>query len=1367
MKELLEKRMSSNFRSILALLLLLSLNTVSSNAIAQTYVPDELQPWQDWVLKDREYRDCPFFFDHSVDEENSFVCSWPGKLQLTVDSSGAKFSQQWTVYGKEQWINLPGSVSHWPDRVTVNDRRVAVVARNNSPSIKLATGAWRVSGRFQWDERPAILSIAQRSALVELTVDGKSVERPELSQRGIYLGERKQDTRARNAIRTSVYRLVADDIPTRLTTRLQIDVSGSVREEVLGSVLPQGFVPLSINSPLPAKLEADGNLRLQVRPGRWVISLLARGDGVQDSIARPPAGVNLATDEIWSYQSNDQLRVTAVEGLPAADPVQVETPNEWRNYPAFTMAADAVFNVSERSRGVLSAANELELSRIMWLAFDGEGFVVEDDIVGTMRTDWRLDMQGPFRLLSATENGQNLLITAGSGEGQTGVEVRQTAIDVGAIGQAETRGTIPVTGWDTRFTSVNATVNLPPGHKLLMAPGVDNAAGSWVSQWQLLDFFLVLIITVAVWRLFGRTAGVIALVALILSFHELNAPAWLWLNILIAIALMRVAPAGRLKQIVSGYQTLSAIALVIALVPFVAAQLRVAIYPQLEPQISYATEADFFEQRSREGRKDLSRSSLVMMDGEAEATVDGIVATAAKSPSLRRFSRYAPNAIVQAGPGIPSWRWNAYRLSWSGPVNAEQTMRLVVMPRWLVSSLRIAAVAMLLLFAAVLAAEIFKRRWSLPGNLTLGASQTGGFTAVAVLAGLLAASPDAQAEYPDPGLLQDLQQRLLEAPDCVPRCAEIGSATVDIGASSISMSLTVDAFENIAIPLPGSSQGWRPNVISVDTGSAARVIRSSNNTLWLHVTPGRHTVTLRGSVPAVDSLEIPFPTPPRVIAVESDAWFIAGIKDRRLTSGSLQLTRLQSADEGEGAVRWESSRFPAFARIERVIELDIDWRVRTTVYRIAPAQGALTLDVPLLQGESIVSGDFVVTDERVLVSMNPQQASVSWTSNLPLQAPLELQAADVSSWHEVWHFAVGNTWNAEFSGIPESNMNFDATGVRVAVFHPRGGEQLTLDAKRPMAVEGSTMAFDSVALNVNEGSRSRDVELQLSYRSTRGSQHVIQLPADAELTSVTFDDRVQPLRADDGQLTIGILPGEHNIVISWRESVAAGFRSSSPQVDIGAPASNINISVSKSQDRWLLATSGPKLGPAVLYWSELVAMIIFALILGRIQLTPLKTQHWLLLGLGFSTFNWFVLMLVVIWLMLCGAREKSKLDLSWWKFNAVQVVIGLATIVTLSSVVSAIPAGLLGTPDMHVVGHRSYGAALNWFADGSASVLPTAAYFSVPIWIYKALILTWALWLSFALLRWLPWVWQCFSADGLWRRKNASGSGSASDGSTK
>ena len=96
--------------------------------------------------------------------------------------------------------------------------------------------------------------------------------------------------------------------------------------------------------------------------------------------------------------------------------------------------------------------------------------------------------------------------------------------------------------------------------------------------------------------------------------------------------------------------------------------------------------------------------------------------------------------------------------------------------------------------------------------------------------------------------------------------------------------------------------------------------------------------------------------------------------------------------------------------------------------------------------------------------------------------------------------------------------------------------------------------------------------------------------------------------------------------------------------------------------------------------------------------------------------------------------------------------------VALAAVVLSLPAGLLGTPDMHVAGHNSYGNVLNWFADSSDSVLPVASVISLPLWVYKALILIWALWLSFALLRWLPWVWKCFSSDGYWRsRKSTNG----------
>ena len=1161
-------------------LIFLSLLFMTATTVAQEYVPDDLQGWQEWVLKDKEYRDCPFYFDRDARQRNDFLCAWPGRLRLAVTVSDAEFTQQWTVYAEEQWLALPGGVDYWPDRVTVNDRAIEVVARDNVPSIRVGPGIYSITGRFDWDERPAILRLPPASGLVTLTVDGRRVERPEMNRNGVFLGERKRDTRVVDSVRSEVHRLVADDVPTRLVTRLEIDVSGSVREELFGPILPEGFVPLHIQSELPARLEADGNLRVQVRPGRWTIYLNARGPDVLDSIVRQDAGTNLPNAEIWSYLSNDRLRVTAAEGLPPVDPTQVKVPGNWQNYPAFRVERGARFVITERSRGVVSATNELALDRTMWLDFDGDGLVVLDAISGEMRTGWRLDMAPPYALLSAREREENLLITQGQDAGSTGIEVRQTDVDVDALGQSDARGSMPVTGWDARFAQVRATLNLPPGNKLLAAPGVDVARGSWASQWQLLDFFLVLIITIAAWRLLGRGAGVIALLALTLSFHEMYAPGWLWLNLLIAIALMRVAPAGRLRQSVSGYQWLSAAALVIALVPFIASQLRVALYPQLEPQYNQyqlydgvvpASAPAEEPRRTSEGKAPKLRSEAVV----AESDMLGEVRAAAAKRSYD-FERYAPNAIVQAGAGIPSWKWNTYSLQWSGPVEAVQTMRLVVMPRWLVSALRVTEVVLLLLFAAVLAAEILNKRWGLPGGIKLGRAEVASVFAVGLFATLMTASPSVEAQMPDADLLKQLQQRLLEPPDCVPRCAEIAAADVSVGASSINMDLTIHAMEDIAIPLPGSAEGWRPEVVLLDGAANTRVIRMGNNALWLYVTSGRHRVTLRGPVPAVDSLELPFPTPPRVVEVNGDGWLIAGIKDRRLLSGSLQLTRLQTGGDGNETVRWESSRFPAFARIERTVELDLDWRVRTTVYRVAPMQGALTLDVPLLDGESIVSGDFAVSEGRVLVSMNPQQREISWESSLPRKSPLTLSVEEGASWNEIWRFAVGNIWTAAFDGVPESDTGDDVSDVRVAEFSPRGGEQLTLTATRPEAVGGSTLAFDSVSLSVKHGNRSADASLALRYRSTRGAQHVLRLPAGAEVTSVKIDGRSQTMRADGGELTIPILPGEHGIQVQWRESGEMGLRTSTPAVDIAAPASNIELSLTKPRDRWLLGTRGPR-----------------------------------------------------------------------------------------------------------------------------------------------------------------------------------------------
>jgi hypothetical protein len=185
----------------------------------------------------------------------------------------------------------------------------------------------------------------------------------------------------------------------------------------------------------------------------------------------------------------------------------------------------------------------------------------------------------------------------------------------------------------------------------------------------------------------------------------------------------------------------------------------------------------------------------------------------------------------------------------------------------------------------------------------------------------------------------------------------------------------------------------------------------------------------------------------------------------------------------------------------------------------------------------------------------------------------------------------------------------------------------------------------------------------------------------------------------------------------------------------------------------------------VLYWPELAVLILFAWLLGRVDWTPLKTRHWLLLGLGFSTFSWPVLAVVVAWLLAAGARERWRPRMPWWRYNATQVLFALLTVVALLSIVGSLPQGLLGTPDMHVTGNGSMGNSLVWFADRSESALPVVTAWSAPIWIYKVLILAWALWLSFALLRWLPWVWRTFAKEGFWHSRKGDDI-SASAGST-
>jgi hypothetical protein len=520
-------------------------------------------------------------------------------------------------------------------------------------------------------------------------------------------------------------------------------------------------------------------------------------------------------------------------------------------------------------------------------------------------------------------------------------------------------------------------------------------------------------------------------------------------------------------------------------------------------------------------------------------------------------------------------------------------------------------------------------------------------------------------------------------------------------------------------------------------------------------------VTLRGTLPDTDALRLVFRERPARIEVSAPGWQVAGVDEGRLLADSLSLSRPTRASTaagidsavGPGAARAQREEFPPFVRVTRELRLGLDWTVGTTVERLAPAQGAFTLRLPLLAGESVLTAGLPVVDGHVEIALPAGETHTAWASALTRADALKLAApAAGASSVEVWRFLVGPMWHMRFEGTPEVIAPEQSGEQWVHHFEPRPGETLKATVTRPAAIEGPTFAFETVRHALTPGRRSTDTHLEIGYRSTQGGRHAIDLPEGARLRQVLADGAPLVIRDQKGRLELPLQPGEHQLAIDWQTDTGLSLATRPGAVTLGVPASNVATSIDVPAGRWLLAAFGGGVGPAILYWAELAIFIVVALLLGRVARSPLATHEWLLVGLGLSTFSWGVLLLFTVWVFAFEWRRRWAANVAPWVFNGTQIVLALLTLVALGSLLSAIPNGLLGSPDMDVTGAGSHAGHLEWFHDRVEEALPRPVAISISIWFYKAAMLAWALWLSFAVVRWVRWAWDAFGTGRLWQR---------------
>jgi hypothetical protein len=305
---------------------------------------------------------------------------------------------------------------------------------------------------------------------------------------------------------------------------------------------------------------------------------------------------------------------------------------------------------------------------------------------------------------------------------------------------------------------------------------------------------------------------------------------------------------------------------------------------------------------------------------------------------------------------------------------------------------------------------------------------------------------------------------------------------------------------------------------------------------------------------------------------------------------------------------------------------------------------------------------------------------------------------------------------------------------------------------RPPGVPGPTLTIDRVDTRVEPGQRGTLSTLTLEIRSSQGGSHVIRLPDAAEPVAFSLDGRSRPLPGTAPEVELPLTPGSTRAELTWRESrpLGLGYRPDLP--DLRSTAVNLNLSLNLPEDRWVLWTWGPRIGPAVLFWGILLVLVGLAAALGRSRLTPLRFHDWLLLGIGLILAQVWVVLLVIGWLFALGLRHRlDPLVLPAWRFNLIQTGLVILTLFALAGLLGAVQQGLLGTPEMQIMGNGSTATTLNWYQDRGGPALPEVWVLSVPMWVYRALMLAWALWLAMRLLDWLRWGWEGLSKPLIWR----------------
>lgn len=1349
---------------LLLSLLLIQPSYAKTDVLDKT--PESLKQWAEWVMFDHPNYKCP-----NESSSNNRACIFPSKLTLNISKKSATFNLI-AHTKKEGWVSLIGNKNYWPQDVMIDKKELPVVLNRATPSVYLQAGNHNITGKINWTYRPSSIPIPYNVALFKLTIDGKEIKHPQRNGENFIAKTNKQNIQPlhmeKDSIKVKVFRQIQDNIPANITTQIKLTITGKKRDEIIPSPLLNGSVLSSLQAGgLQAHLNTDTNkLHIAVKPGTWWLTLQERQTSKLETLSMQNFPWQ---EELWSFQADSNLRHLKVEGGKAINPSQTDMPNHWKRNATYLMKKGDVLTFKEQRRGEEQVQeNRLQLHRTAWLGMDGGEVTISDRLSGTLSESWDISFNGG-ELQRAEMNGVLQPISKHK-NGETTVEVRKSNINLNTTAQNKNGVspfgilTLPANGWSSDITGGSTTINTAPGWKIMGIWSSGNESNTWFSQWNLYDVFSLLLVALAVAKLWNIKWGIFTFLSVGLIFQESSGLAAIILVIIATIALMRVIPKGKLFKFVRIVNLFTILSFIIFLLPFMVEHIRYAIYPQLDNQSMYGgmqkgrffadqqpssligfadrgIESDSLKEHKR--RNFAKRSMDKVMNSPMALSM---VAEEMYDQAPRKLNTsFDPNASLPTGNGLPNWNWRNSSINWSSPVAVNEEITIWLLSPWMYRLVEILKVVLLGVLASRLLFNKMPKTWSLKGLKNV--------MPLLLLISLTFVAMPAKADIPSQQLLNQLKSRLMRQAECLPNCADYAKGELTIKKNHVELSLDVVVAEESVVPLPQLNYPWQPSKVLVNEKDNALLVRS-NNDLKILLPAGKHSVSMVGYMPKSPDANFYFPLQPHQFAINVQGWNVEGLNHLGKVEKNLRLTKIKNKvsikkDPNKKSTAAEPTHIEPYAEVTRSLHLSHEW-IMTTEISLRHGTG-IEVKYPLIEGEQLLNSPLKIINGKVIVPLSKYQRRQVFHTIIPAMDILKLTAPKTNMWHENWVVTPSSLWNVRHEGIsPVYRTRNNSLELK---WRPFPGEKVAIGITKPENIAGQTLTLHYATLNIHPGEKITESKLDMSLETTKPQDYNFILPEDAQLQTIHIDNRKVPLSQNGREVTVALPYGKHSVKAVWHEAADNIFMST-PDINLNIPATNLKVRLHTPAHRFTLMAFGDW-GPAVLLWSILLAYAALSFVLAKVKFVPLKGWQWFLLVIGFSQVHPLALIIPVGCLIILGLKKQYADKLGYIGFNALQVVLVILVISALTGTLEAIRIGLLGGAETYITGNGSGKNLLQWYVDRTDGSMPNFFVMMPPSWLYQwVIMLFWATWTAYLFVDKIAlWTWNCFSAHGYWKKK--------------